>query len=221
MRHNKKARFFLIGKSGKGAHKIFPLPNGSSRKQSEKKMGHSEKELEILEKIHKSKDSVRQRDLAKIAGLSLGMTNAIIKRLMEKGFVTVKKVNNRNIKYAVSPLGIEEISKRSFKYFKRTIRNVVVYKEAIEELLEDIKKTGYTKIILVGNSDIDFIIEHICVKKTMQFVRETAEDPGIDEKDSFFIFSERIEPERNENRKDLHEKTDRKNCEYLKKLLVG
>ena len=54
-------------------------------------MNHPEKELKILEKIHNNEDSIRQRDLAKIAGLSLGMTNSILKRLMDKGFLTVQK----------------------------------------------------------------------------------------------------------------------------------
>ena len=80
-------------------------------------MNHSEKELKILEKIHNNEDSVKQRDLEKIAELSLGMTNSILKRLIEKGFITVKKVNNRNIKYAVSPLGIEEISNSAIPFF--------------------------------------------------------------------------------------------------------
>jgi DNA-binding MarR family transcriptional regulator len=68
---------------------------------------------------------VRQRDLAKIAGLSLGMTNAILKRLALKGLLTIKRVNNRNIHYIVTPTGIEAITRKSYRYFKRTIKNVV------------------------------------------------------------------------------------------------
>ena len=171
-------------------------------------MNHSEKELKILEKIHQNEDSIRQRDLAKIAGLSLGMTNSILKRLVEKGFVTVKKVNNRNIKYAVSPLGIEEISKRSFKYFKRTIKNVVVYREAVEEVLCSVKEMGYRSVILVGKSDIDFIIEHECMKKSLVLIRE--ENRGNDSA-KFYLFSENMDPE----------KTTEENSIYLKKILIG
>ncbi len=40
-----------------------------------------EHEITILENIHNQQDVVRQRDLAEIAGLSLGMTNSILKRL--------------------------------------------------------------------------------------------------------------------------------------------
>ena len=66
-------------------------------------MNHSEKELKILEKIHQNEDSIRQRDLAKIAGLSLGMTNSILKRLIEKGFITVKKVTTTEISSMLFP----------------------------------------------------------------------------------------------------------------------
>ncbi len=175
-------------------------------------MNHTEKELAILEKIHKSKDSIKQRDLAKIAGLSLGMTNAILKRLIEKGLVTVKKINNRNIRYAVSPSGIEAISAKSYGFLKRTIKNVVIYKEAIEDLVDEIKEMGYGKITLVGKSDLDFIIEHVCMKKTISFSKSSGEEVGSD---SFYIFSESIDPE-TENTSIGY-----KNNKYLKKILMG
>ena len=153
-------------------------------------MNYSEKELSILEKIHKSKDSIKQRDLAKIAGLSLGMTNTILKRLVEKGLITIKKVNNRNIAYAVSPQGIEEISARSYKFFKRTIKNVVVYKEAIDGIIKDTKEKGFTKIFLAGKSDMDFIVEHMCSKNHIQYCN--GEAPKQDEPGAFVIYSESI-----------------------------
>ena len=171
-------------------------------------MNHSEKELKILEKIHQNEDSIRQRDLAKIAGLSLGMTNSILKRLADKGYVTVKKVNNRNIKYAVSPLGIEEISKRSFKYFKRTIKNVVVYREAVEDVLSIVKERGYDSVVLVGKSDIDFIIEHECMKKSIMLIREKNK---TNDGNKFYLYSENREPEN----------SSEDNSIYLKKILIG
>ena len=156
-----------------------------------RKMNHSEKELSILEKIHKSKNSIKQRDLAKIAGLSLGMTNTILKRLVEKGLITIKKVNNRNIVYAVSPQGIEEISARSYKFFKRTIKNVVVYKEAIDEVVKGAKEKGFNNIFLVGKSDLDFIVEHMCGKNQMRY--GCGEIQLSTNQDDFYIFSESIE----------------------------
>jgi predicted transcriptional regulator len=62
-------------------------------------------EFIILENIYDSSTQaapLRQRDMAHVAGASLGMTNAILKRLAKKGWISVKKLNNRNIQYAVT-----------------------------------------------------------------------------------------------------------------------
>ena len=150
-----------------------------------------EKEIQILENIYKTKSHVRQRDLAEIAGLSLGMTNAILKRLVTKGLLLVKKVNNRNIKYIVSPEGVEAITKKSFKYFKRTIKNVVYYKESIDKLVKNAKKAGYTGIVLIGNSDLNFIVEHSCHTFKVKYVKNPEEFDG----NIFHVYSESYIPE--------------------------
>lgn len=123
-----------------------------------------EKELEVLEYIYRTKEGVRQRDLAEIAGVSLGMINVILKRLVVRGWIKVKKINNRNIHYIVSPAGMEAISHRSYSFFKRTVKNLVYYKDILERLILEIKHRGYTEVVLVGRSEVDFLVEHFCLK---------------------------------------------------------
>lgn len=131
----------------------------------------SDQELEVLENIYSQRDHVRQRDLARVAGLSLGMTNTIVKRLVQKGWLTIRKVNNRNIRYAVSPDGIDQITRRSYRFLKRTIKNIVYYREAIEHFVRDLKGRGFTGIVLVGASDLDFIVEHACEVHAVTYLR--------------------------------------------------
>lgn len=144
------------------------------RAQVRIRMENQERDLEILENIYSSQSTVRQRDLAKIVGLSLGMTNAILKRLVQKGLLKISKVNNRNIRYIVSPKGIEAITKRSYRYFRRTVKNVVYYREAIEALAKDIKSRGFDGICLIGESDLDFIVEHACTRYGIYYLLEDA-----------------------------------------------
>ncbi len=150
-----------------------------------------EKELTILQSIHSNPHDINQRDLARAAGLSLGMTNSILKRLAGKGLLTIKRINNRNIRYAVSPAGIEAITRKSYHFFKRTIKNVAFYKETLEELVSEIKKRGFTGIVLVGNSDLDFIVEHLCHKEHLDYVKR---EEDIDEK-VFQLYSETYIPD--------------------------
>jgi len=184
-----------------------------------------EQEIEILENIYHNHSKVKQRDLARIVGLSLGMTNAIIKRLIKKGWLKARKINERNIHYVVSPLGIEEIAKRSYLYFRRTIKNVVYYKEAIDKFFISIAGKGYEGVILIGESDMDFIIEHLCQKHDLSFKRGSIErSNGKSNGKSnnggsagfFVLYSENKEP-----LPSVSGEADKANYAYLREILVN
>lgn len=101
-------------------------------------MKTSENELKILELISQGRDDISQRDISRVIGISLGMTNSLLKRFAEKGLISIKKVNNRNIHYILTAEGVEEIGRRSWSYFKRTIKNVVVYRDAVKEIVREV-----------------------------------------------------------------------------------
>jgi DNA-binding MarR family transcriptional regulator len=155
----------------------------------------SEKELELLEAIY-TREEVHQRDLANVLGISLGMTNSILKRLVKKGLLTIQKVNNRNIMYAVSPDGIDAIARRSYRYFKRTIKNVVYYRQKIEDIIGTARAAGHREVVLIGASDLDFIVEHACYKHSLHFSTAGSFDPrdGV-----FYIFSEKYKDEQKDH----------------------
>lgn len=154
------------------------------------RMYTSDKEAIILEHIYYN-DSLKQRELADKAGISLGMTNAILKRLIEKGWLMTKRLNSRNISYVVSPAGIEEIFKRGYRYFKRTIDDVILYKTGIEQLIAEASEAGYKTVALVGKSDLDFIVEYACGKVGLGFIR-FSDDKWVSE-GYFVIYSEQLE----------------------------
>jgi DNA-binding MarR family transcriptional regulator len=172
-------------------------------------------ELEILQSIHARAANVRQRDLAKIVGLSLGMTNSILKRLVEKGWLSIRKVNNRNIRYAVSPAGLDQITRRSYQYFKRTIKNIVVYREAIERFILTVASGGFHSLMLVGRSDLDFIVEHACRTNGVVYVRDdrNTESFEVSPDALFILYAESYVP-------DEEEKSSRKNTAFLQDVVI-
>ena len=150
------------------------------------RMYTSDKEAIILEHIYYN-DSLKQRELADKAGISLGMTNAILKRLIEKGWLMTKRLNSRNISYVVSPAGMKELFTRGYRYFKRTIDDVRQYKDRIEQLIFEAVSAGYKTVALVGESDMDFIVEYACGKAGVVF---TKGDKGQTDKNVFILYSE-------------------------------
>jgi DNA-binding MarR family transcriptional regulator len=134
-----------------------------------------DRELIVLEHIAEA-SVVRQRDIARILGMSLGMTNSILKRLARKGLITIRKINNRNVMYAVSPRGFEQIARRSYRYLRRTIKNVVWYRQTIESLMSLVVSQGFSEVALVDDSDLDFIVEHACVEAGLRYRHVSANE---------------------------------------------
>jgi predicted transcriptional regulator len=161
-----------------------------------------EHELDLLNLIANSDNTVHQRDLARSTGLSLGMINAIMKRLVHKGWLTIRKVNNRNIHYAVSPTGIEQITRRSYRYFKRTVKNIVRYRQAIEDFIREIKARGYGGILLIGVSDLGFLIEAACRTCGIEYVWDgrTVDAARRGEARLFTLYSETYVPTEGEKK---------------------
>ncbi|HZK20505.1 MAG TPA: winged helix-turn-helix transcriptional regulator [Treponemataceae bacterium] len=127
----------------------------------------NESDITVLSHINKTLEHnphARQREIAQHSNLSLGMTNAILKRFVEKGWICLKKLNSRTMQYIVTPEGLAVVSKRSYKYFKRTFSVVQTYKDKIQNILIDAKTKGIKKVILVGDSDLQFVIEWACNK---------------------------------------------------------
>ena len=131
-----------------------------------------EKETIILEQLSQNKVPIKQRELAEIAGLSLGMTNGLLKRMADKGLLMIEKVNSRNIKYILTAEGRAELNRRTQKYMKRTIKNVVYYRQAVEELVKNASEEGYEGISLMGRSDLDFILEWACHHYKILFIKD-------------------------------------------------
>ena len=130
----------------------------------------NEKELEILTQVYQAqeqKSASSQRSIAQAAGMSLGMTNAILKRLAEKGFVMMRRVNSRNVHYLVTPAGVDEVAKRSYRYLRRTVGHVVRYKERVREFCKAERAAGTRHIVLLGPSDLTFLVEWCAEKESL------------------------------------------------------
>ena len=86
-------------------------------------------ELRVLELVEE-RDRITQRGVATELEIALGMANALIKRLVHKGYIKVKDAPSRRYKYYITPEGFMEkgrlVSKyiaNSFKFFGEVRRD--------------------------------------------------------------------------------------------------
>jgi hypothetical protein len=113
----------------------------------------------------------KQREIATGMGLSLGMTNAVLKRFAGKGWIMAKRISSRNIRYALTAEGMNEIAHRSYRYMRRTFAEVRECRAAVEKRIMQAKVQGCTKVYLYGESDIAFIVEWACRRAGLVFVQ--------------------------------------------------
>jgi predicted transcriptional regulator len=156
--------------------------------------------LKVIEDLERdalaSSSAPSQRDFARALNLSVGMTNAIITRLVGKGWLVMNRINGRNLSYALTPDGTRELARRSYRYLRRTIGNVVRWKDAIDRVVLRGKEAGCDRVLLIGDSDLDFIVEHAAGRHGMVFVRSAGpENPGerLQNERTLVLYSEKTE----------------------------
>lgn len=165
-------------------------------------------ELAILETIYSSEKAEKpltQRELAEQAGLSLGMTNVVLKRFAQRGWVLLRKLNSRTIRYALTPAGVNEVARRAYRYFQRTARTTAMYRVIIDEFVLRIKLQGKSRLVLLGNSDIDFILEYTCERHGLVFVKAVDQGRALSLRDgsTVVVVSDRAKITRIEDEQDL------------------
>ena len=117
-----------------------------------------ERELRIIEEISQHKN-LTQRKISHKLGLSLGMTNIILKRLASKGYIKVKGLNRRKVQYILTPKGFTEKTKRSYRYFLKTIHSLQEMKKKIQHLILVECKKGKTHFVVLGEGELADIVE--------------------------------------------------------------
>ena len=99
--------------------------------------------IRLLREIEGS-PTVTQRELSSRLDISLGKVNYIIKALISKGLVkanSFKKDNNKQAYfYMLTPHGLEEKAKVTYRFLKEKMDEYDRLKEEIEQLKREIQK---------------------------------------------------------------------------------
>jgi len=121
-------------------------------------MSINDKEFAIIKEIS-SNQSPDQRSIAIKTGISLGLTNLIIKRLTTKGYIKAKLLNRKKIQYLLTPKGFSEQATRSYAFAKRTVGLFRKIREQIQELVVRHYNLGCRSFSIIGSDELADIAE--------------------------------------------------------------
>ena len=111
------------------------------------------RELEILEKIENN-GHLTQRDLSREVGIALGLINHLLKKMVKKGWIKIKNVEARRIKYLITPEGAREKSSLLYKRVENTIHFYLEAKRVIKEKVMHLKNEGVESVSIYGINHI-------------------------------------------------------------------
>jgi len=134
--------------------------------------------MESLEEADRAKAPITQRELASRAGLSLGMTNALLRRFAERGWIKLTRLSAKSIHYALTPEGLAEVMRRTARYFRRAAESAEQYRARLEQFALNVRKDGAQTVVLLGSSELDFLLEFACDRHGLVFVR-TADESRV------------------------------------------
>ena len=113
----------------------------------------SEKELELLRSIGQG-GAASQRSLSERVGVSLGITNLLLRRLIEKGYVKVTALNRRSVRYILTPKGFAEKLRKSYAFALRTLRAHEAIRRKLELVVHRELSQGRRRFHVVGEGDL-------------------------------------------------------------------
>jgi DNA-binding MarR family transcriptional regulator len=120
--------------------------------------GISEKEFEVIRSLEENGQN-NQRFIAKEAGISLGLTNLILKKMIKKGYLKARQLTPKKIQYILTPKGILEKAKKSYWFTRRTINNMRDMKQRIQDAILKEYERGVRKFAIQGNGELVDLVE--------------------------------------------------------------
>jgi DNA-binding MarR family transcriptional regulator len=130
------------------------------------------RELSLLENIERDPD-VTQLSLATQLGVAVGTVNWHIKRLIDKGYVKVKRAERRKLRYIITPEGIALRTRLTVDYVEQQFLLYRNTRQRVKEHVEKIRQAGFDRVRIVGDGDVADICRLTCLEQGMTVIADS------------------------------------------------
>jgi len=137
----------------------------------------SQHELKTLLEI-KDDPSQSQRSLSHRLNISLGLTNAIIKNLIHRGWLKVKKDTGRKFLYIITPEGMANVSRLMYNRFQETLHYYHYTKDLLTAYLMKLYQQGEKTINIYGTGQLAEITYYAGISTPLKLNAIITDDPS-------------------------------------------
>ena len=132
----------------------------------------SYRELRLLSEVYDTPQA-SQRDLSRRLGIALGLTNALMRSLAEKGYVRVTHATWKRWLYALTPAGFTRKIQLTVGYIHRFVDHYQKVRQTLREELEPLDLNAESRVAIYGTGEL------------AELVYMGLRDTGIEEIDIF------------------------------------
>ncbi|MDX9990753.1 MAG: winged helix-turn-helix transcriptional regulator [Anaerolineales bacterium] len=131
----------------------------------------SSHDLSLLENIERDPD-VTQADLATQLGVAVGTINWHLKRLVEKGYVKVKRAERRKLKYIITPEGLALRARLMVDYVEQQFNMYRRIRQKVKDVAVQLRSEGFEQVGLLGEGDVADICRLTCLEQGLEIVSD-------------------------------------------------
>jgi DNA-binding MarR family transcriptional regulator len=146
-------------------------------------------EYKLLDEI--AQDSmITQAGLSDRLGIAVGSVNWYIKRLVQRGWVKVSRLDRTRLRYDLTPDGMSVFSQRALLYARDSLRVYSEFRGKAKRLVSELKQRGVKRVYLDGTDPAMDILRLTCIEAGISFdsaprkivLTESADDYKIAER---------------------------------------
>lgn len=138
----------------------------------------SEADLTILEHIENEPDAT-QAGLAEKLGVAVGTVNWHLKRLIEKGYVKVKRAERKKLRYIITPEGIALRARLLVDFIQSSMELYRLVRKRSLQTINEIKSQGFSTVRIKGEGDVAEILKLTCMEQGIEIGRDH-QDPELE-----------------------------------------
>ncbi|MEN6572103.1 MAG: winged helix-turn-helix domain-containing protein [Anaerolineaceae bacterium] len=132
-----------------------------------------DRDLVILEQIEQDPDTT-QAALASTLEVAVGTINWHLKRLIEKGYVKVSRVERRKLKYIITAEGIALRTRLTLNYIQNSFNLFRLVRKRMQSAIAEVKAAGYDCIQLKASGDLAEVCRLTCMEEGVTIKQDGA-----------------------------------------------
>ena len=127
----------------------------------------SKRDLTLLNSIEQDPD-ISQASLADTLGVAVGTINWHLKRMIAKGYVKVKRMQRKKLRYILTAEGIALRASLTVKYIENSFSLYNLIRQRTRKVLDELRAFGLDTVRIEGDGEVAEVCLLTCLEQGIQ-----------------------------------------------------